>query len=80
MEEILDLYKHKKKDLSVNDIKRAVSLKFPEIYIGDNVENKVILQNRSNALDEIDERVREAEKKFNEWMISIIFNNLFVFV
>lgn len=41
-------------------------MKFPEIYIGDNVENKLILQNRSNALDEIDERVREAEKKFNE--------------
>jgi hypothetical protein len=48
----------------VSDIKRAVSLKFPEIYVGNQFENKIVLQNRSNALDENDDRVREAEKKF----------------
>ena len=48
MEEILDTYKFKKKEISPNDIKRAVSLKFPDIYIGDSIENKVVLQNRSN--------------------------------
>jgi hypothetical protein len=32
--------------------------------VGDLYENKTILQNRSNSLDENDDRVREAEKKF----------------
>jgi hypothetical protein len=66
VEEILDTYKHKKKELTVNDIKRAVGLKFPDIYIGDNEQNKVYSQNRATALDENDDKVRDAEKKFSE--------------
>ena len=62
----MDTYKFKKKEISPNDIKRAISLKFPDIYIGDSIENKVVLQNRSNQLDEIDERVKEIQKKFQE--------------
>lgn len=42
-----------------------MSLKFPDIYIGDNDQNKVFSQNRATALDENDDRVRDVEKKFN---------------
>jgi hypothetical protein len=63
VEEILDTFKHKKKEISVTDVKEAASLKFPEIYIGDELKNKMALQNKANTLDENDDRVREAEKK-----------------
>lgn len=68
VEEILDTYKHKKKELLPSDIKRAISLKFPDVYMGESIDNKIIMQNKANALDEIDERVRDIEKKFNnQW-------------
>lgn len=65
VEEILDTFKYKKKEINLKDIEHVVALKFPELCddLRGNIE---VTQNRIQQIDECEERVKEAEKLRNK--------------
>lgn len=65
VEEVLDTYKYKKKELTLKDIESAVYMKFPELCLPSK-GNTEVMQRRVQQIDECEERVKEAEKLRNK--------------